>query len=98
VDTNRAGPDAAGKAEWERFGDGDERFKVRLRKLALADGASLDIHVMDAKVGSTSVRDGSALFVLQSSDGRSVPAVREGDRVVVALEGGALFGGVFVRD
>jgi len=98
LDQGRIGPGAAAKAEWERFAGGEERFKVRLRKLALEDGTSLDIHLKDAKIGTASVRSGSALFVLQSSAGGAVPAVREGDRIVVALGGEALFGGVFVRD
>jgi hypothetical protein len=94
----RSGSGASAKAEHERFADGVERFKVRIRKLALREGTSLDILLGDAKVGSTVLENGSALFVIESGDGRSVPRVAEGDRIAVVRGDVTLLAGVFVRD
>jgi hypothetical protein len=94
----RTGPVAAAKAEHERFADGEVRFKIRLRQLALPDGAQVTVHLRDGKVGSATVGKGRAELVLASSTGAAVPSVREGDRIAVTHDGVALFAGVFVPD
>ncbi len=98
VAPERTGTDAAAKAEHERFASGAERFKVRLRKLALADHTRLDVYLMDQKLGSASVLKGRAEFILESTTRGVVPPVHAGDRIVVAHEGVALFGGIFQPD
>jgi hypothetical protein len=98
LDPERAGVGASAKAEHERFASGEERFKVRMRKLAVRDGTSLDVLLKDTRVGTTIVENGAALFVLESSDGRTVPKVRAGDSIVIAHAGVPLLSGVFARD
>ena len=98
VDPGRTGADAAAKAEHERFASGDERFKIRLRKLSLAEQTPLDVYLMDEKVGSMSVCRGRAELIIDSSTGSVVPRVEAGDRIVVAHLGVGLFAGIFQPD
>jgi hypothetical protein len=98
VAPERTGAAAAAKAEHERFSSGDERFKIRLRKLSLADDTQLDVYLMDQEIGSTTVQRGRAELIIESTTGAVVPRVKAGDRIVVAHEGVALFGGIFQPD
>lgn len=98
LDPGVTGPAAAAKAEHERFAGGDERFKLRLRKLTLADGTSLDVLLEGNTIGSVTVRKGRAEFIIEARRGGIVPRVKEGDRISVARAGVPLFAGVFQPD
>jgi hypothetical protein len=98
LDPHRSGENASGKAEHERFGDGGEMFNVRLRRLALADGSCLDVHLGDRLVGTATVRNATAELVIDSRAGAVVPRAGDGDRIVITLDTVPLFAGVFVPD
>jgi hypothetical protein len=84
---------AGGKAEHQRFADGEVRFEVRGRGLELAEGAELEIRLNGAVVGRASVARGRFSLRLSRRRGDPIPEVRAGDgleirhRAVVVLEG-----------
>jgi hypothetical protein len=94
-----AAPDAAsGKAEHERFEDGEIQFEVRGRGLDLADGTELDIRLNGELVARTSVSRGRASLRLSTRTGDPVPRVRAGDRLDLAHRGIVLLVGSFDPD
>ncbi len=98
VDAARAGLQATGKAEWERFGSGAIELKVRLRKLAVHDDSALTVYLNESFIGQIIVRNGAGKLLLQNDDGKSVPAVAPGDRIFVRLGSAVLFEGTFRKD
>lgn len=77
----------AGEAEREEFANGDQEFELRVRGIALPDGAQLRVAVNDRAVAATSLRRGKGKLKLESDEGHTVPHVGPGDRLTVSLEG-----------
>jgi hypothetical protein len=92
------GVDARGKAEHERFEDGEIQFEVRGRGLELADGAELDIRLNGEVVAQTAVRRGGTSLRLSNRSGHTIPEVRAGDRLELAHRGLVLLAGSFHSD
>ena len=90
--------DARGKAEHERFGDGEVEFGVRLRGLPVHDGAEVEIHLNGSKLASVPVNDGRAMLLLSLGGGDSIPAVRSEDRIEIIYRGRMLLSGRFAPD
>ena len=89
---------ARGKAEWERFANGDHEFDVRVRGIALPDGASLDVLLDDRLVGHLALVRGRGRLTLSSRDGAAVPAARTGQTLRVVHRAVTVLVGTFVPD
>jgi hypothetical protein len=89
---------ASGKAEHERFEDGEVQFEVRGKGFELADGAELEIRLNGLVVARTAVRRGGTSLRLSNRKGHTIPAVRAGDRLEVAHLGEVLLLGRFDPD
>ena len=92
-----SGPGATGKAERERFANGDEEMEVRVRKLDLPDGIQLDVLLNGGNVGGIEVQKGRGEIILDSRKRAGVPKVAAGDRIAVLRGGTPLLEGTFMR-
>ncbi len=89
---------ARGKAEHERFEDGEIQFEVRIRGLESANGAEVEIRLNGAIVSRTAVTRGVMSLRLSSHKGDTIPAVRTGDRLEVVHRGVVVLTGSFLPD
>ncbi len=89
---------ASGKAEHERFEDGEVQFEVRGRGLSLADGAQLDIRLNGEVVARTALTSGRTSLRLSTRTGDTIPAVRAGDRIDLVHRDTVLLTGRFEPD
>jgi hypothetical protein len=89
---------ASGKAEHERFEDGEIQFEVRGRGLDLVDGAELDIRLNGEVVARTTVSRGGASLRLSTRTSDPIPKVRAGDRLELAHRGIVVLVGSFDPD
>jgi hypothetical protein len=89
---------ATGKAEHERFEDGEVQFEVRGRGLELAEGTELEIRLNGEVVARADVRRGRTSLRLSNQQGHTIPNVRAGDRLEVAHRGLVLLAGSFHPD
>jgi hypothetical protein len=88
----------AGKAEHERFEDGEVQFEVRGRDLAVAEGTELEVRLNGVVVARTVVSQGRISLRLSNQHGNLIPAVRAGDRLEVAHRSVVLLEGSFRPD
>lgn len=98
ADADEASANARGKAEHERFGDGEVEFGVRLRGLRIRDGAEVEIHLNGSKLASVPVDSGRAMLVLSLGGGDRIPAVKSDDRLEIIVRGRVLLAGRFAPD
>lgn len=89
---------ASGKAEHERFEDGEVQFEVRGRGFELADGTELESRLNGLVVARAAVRRGGTSLRLSNRKGDTIPTVRAGDRLEVAHLGEVLLLGCFQPD
>lgn len=89
---------ASGKAEHERFEDGEVQFEVRGRGFELVDGTELEIRLNGLVVARTAVRRGGTSLRLSNRKGHTIPTVQAGDRIEVAHLGEVLLPGCFDSD
>ena len=89
---------AGGKAEHERFEDGEVQFEVGGRGLEIADGGELEIRVNSELVARAVVRSGRISLRLSDRAGHAIPTVRAGDRIEVAHRSVVLLVGIFHPD
>ncbi len=97
TDADEESANARGKAEHERFGDGEVEFGVRLRGLSIRDGAEVEIHLNGSKLASVPVDNGRAM-VLSLGGGDRIPAVKSDDRLEIIARGRVLLAGRFAPD
>lgn len=98
ADTSAQGHAASGKAEHERFEDGEVQFEIAARGLNIADGAELEIRVNGEPVGRGPVRRGRMSLRLSSQAGQTIPSIRSGDRLEVVHRSLVLLRGEFLPD
>lgn len=79
-------PSASGKTERKRYGDGEERLKVRARDLELADGTPVSIVIGGTAQAEVTVKDGRMKLDVTSAE-RTIPRVGTGDRIDVLADG-----------
>ena len=89
---------ATGKAEHERYGNGEVELSVRVRGVPLADGVRLEVHMEIGDVGSIVLKNGRGELKIESRAGAIVPAVKAGDRILLTHDGKPLLAGVFAPD
>jgi hypothetical protein len=92
------GPRTGGKAEHERFEDGEIQFEVGVRNLQVVDGAELEVRLNGTVVGKTEVAHGRASLRLSNRKGHAIPNVRPGDRLEVVHRSAVLLEGTFEPD
>ena len=98
VDSIRAGVNAGGKAEWERFGNGEEEFDVRVRKVELQDDSTLDVYLEQQFVGQIIVRKKQGRLRIESRNGGIIPAVAARKKISVRIDGSVVLEGIFIED
>lgn len=98
VDIMHAGNNARGKAERERFRNGEEEFDVRVRGIDLPDGSALDIYVEKQCVGQIIVTNRHGRLRIESRNGVTVPTVAAGNSIRVMIDGAVILEGLFVED
>ena len=87
-----------GKVEWERYGSGEVEFELKLKKLNIPDGTSLEVHLNGRHLGSAEVQSSRAVFLLVNVRGDVVPRIRSGDLLEVHKDGVAVMSGEFDLD
>lgn len=87
-----------GKIEWERYGDGNEELHARFRKLELADGTRVEVHLDGAVLGYAEVAGGAGSLKFESSKGQAVPKAVTGQIAEIVHGGVVLLKGVFEPD
>ena len=87
-----------GKAEWEKFANGDEEFEVRVRNVDLPDGTTLDVLLSGGLIGRIELDGNYGELILESRKGVGVPRVHEGYKIAVTHLGTPLLEGAFVVD
>ena len=92
------GKHGSGKAEHERFEDGEVQFEVRGRGLELAEGAELQVRLNGEEVARVVVRRGGTSLRLSNRKGHTIPVVRAGDRLEVTHRGLVVLAGSFQPD
>ena len=90
--------DKKGKLERKTYGDGEERLKIRLRKVDLDDGATVKVVIDGDAVCDIEVADGKGRAELSSKEGTTVPDVHEGSLVEVQYQYRPLLRGTFEPD
>lgn len=98
ADPPRGGEEARGKAEWERYGNEEEELSVRIRKVDLPDGTSLDVFLSGGLVGRITLKGGRGWLKIESRKGEGVPRATEGNTLAVCLESATVLEGTFVPD
>lgn len=93
-DSGRGG----GKAEWERYGNGEEELSVRFRKLDVPDGAMAEVRLAGRTLAVVQTSRGGGIVKLESSEGAQVPPVATADVVEVVHDGAVLLTGEFAPD
>jgi hypothetical protein len=89
---------ASGKAEHERFEDGEVQFEVRGRGFELADGTELEIRLNGLVVARAAAKRGGISLRLSNRKGHTIPTVQAGDRLEIAYLGEVLLLGCFDPD
>ncbi|MGH9903212.1 MAG: hypothetical protein ACRD68_15500 [Pyrinomonadaceae bacterium] len=89
---------ARGKVERERFGNGEEEFELRFRRLHVPDGAVVEVVVGARVLGSVTVARGRGKLLLTNKGGAEVPSVAAGEVVEVRHMGFPLLRGTFRED
>jgi len=84
---------AKGKAERKRYGNGEERLKVRASGLTAPDGSRADVRIGGDSVAWCEVRGGRVSLALESPV--HVPAVRAGQVLALAIAGTVVLSGTF---
>ena len=88
----------SGKVEWERYGDGNEEFYARFRKLDLPDGTRVEIRLDGVVLGHADISGGVGRLKFESTKGQDVPKAVTG-QVAEVVHGGEVFlTGVFKPD
>lgn len=77
---------ASGKTERKKYGDGEERLKVKARDVDLDDGTVVRIVIRDEVVAEVVVEKGRIKFDETSAD-RRIPRVQTGDRIELVADG-----------
>lgn len=97
LEVHLVGPAGAGgpkgKAERKRYGNGEERLKLRASGLAAPDGAPADVRI-DAEVVARSAVHGGRVSLALESPGY-VPAVRAGQVLALVIAGTVVLSGTF---
>jgi hypothetical protein len=89
---------ASGKAEHERFEDGEVQFEVRGRGFELADGTELEIRLNGLVVARAAAKRGGISLRLSNRKGHTIPTIQAGDRLEIAYLGEVLLLGCFDSD
>jgi hypothetical protein len=89
---------ASGKAEHERFEDGEIQFEVRTRRLELANGTEVEIRLNGEAVSRVAVARGAMSLRLSNHKGDTIPTVRTGDRLEIVHRGEVVLAGSFLPD
>ena len=87
-----------GKLERKTYGDGEERLKIRLRKVDVEDGATVRVVIDGDAVCDIKVADGKGRAELSSGEGTQVPSVRVGSVVEIQHQGQPFLRGTFEPD
>ena len=87
-----------GKAEWERYGDGNEEFHARFRKLDLPDGASVEVRLDGALLGKTMISKGTGSLKFRTESGDRVPKAVAGQVAEIVHDGVIVLEGTFEPD
>lgn len=98
VDIARAGASAKGKSEWERYGNGETEFSVRIRNVDLNDDSILNVYLEKQFVGQITIKKRKGTLRIESRNGNIVPSVTEGTLLTILLGSSQLFEGKFIKD
>jgi hypothetical protein len=85
---------AKGKAERKRYGNGEERLKLRASGLTASDGTRVDVRIGADVIGRAAVEGGRVSFEL-ASPGAHVPAVAAGHALTLVIGGRVVLSGEF---
>lgn len=80
----------SGKVEWDAFSTGATEISLYVRKLPVADSATVEVVRDDDVLLSCPVHGGKARRSLNSADGSYVPELRVGDAVLLRAGGQVL--------
>ena len=98
VDITLAGASAKGKSEWERYGNGETEFSVRIRNVDLGDDAMLNVYLDKQYVGQIKISNRKGTLRIESKSYNTVPSVTEGMLLTILLGTSQLFEGTFIKD
>ncbi len=95
-----------GRAKWDEYADGKQRFKVTVNKKAEEFAAPISIKVNGKAIGKalreTMQASGKEYvfykFNLQSDEGDTIPIIKEGDIIILNTANGIEIAGIFVPD
>lgn len=87
-----------GKAEHERFEDGEVQLEISARGLDLADATELEVRVNGVAVARGVAKRGRMSVRLSNRAGHAIPPVRAGDRLEVVHRSVVLLSGEFLPD
>ena len=88
---------AVGKSERKRYGDHEERLKVRAHRLPVADGTVVEVVISGTVVAELTAQRGDVRLDFSSKE-RQVPAVSKGDSVELRVGGQPLLAGSYGPD
>ncbi len=97
VGASGTGSGARGKAEWEKYGNGEEELKISIRNVNFPDETLFDVQLRNFTVGRIVLKRGHGALRIQSKN-ETVPHVKEGDSITVAMNGTVILLGTFVPD
>jgi hypothetical protein len=89
---------ARGKAEHERFEDGEVQFELTARGLEIADGAEEEIRLNGGLVARAAVSRSRISLRLSNRASDAVPVIHAGDRIEIAHRSAVLLLGSFAPD
>lgn len=92
------GADGRGKIERKRFGDGVEELEVKVRKLDVPDGATLEMVVEGRVLLEMEARGGRSRVEFDTESDGEVPRVAAGESVRIHHDGQVLLEGTFQED
>lgn len=88
-------PAAQGKAEWKAYDNGTRQGRVSVSRLALPDGAVLELVVGDQRIAQLTVQRGSARYKRATDKGEGVPVIEKGQVLQVIHAGQVILAGQF---
>lgn len=97
ADARHSGADARGKAEWERYGSGEEECLVRIRNVDLPDDTILDVRINQSAIGRIVLKNKKGLLRIESKH-ETVPRIVEKDIITISMNGIIILTGTFIPD
>ncbi len=97
VGASGTGSGARGKAEWERYGNGEVELKIRIHNVNFPDETLLDVQLRSFIIGRIVLKSRRGVLRIQSRS-ETVPHAKESDSITIVLNGTVILQGIFVPD